>query len=83
MECIFNSSIFGSRKKIPRDMKNKVYGDKEEQRWMFPYEAREKRFVCLQNHLHDIQKGVSKFLGTIPFPSVLENSLDTWKKKRV
>lgn len=51
---------------------------------MFPQEPREKRFVYVQNHLHDIQKGVSKFLGTIlPFPCAQENSLDIWKAKRV
>lgn len=30
MESIFNSGILGSRKKIPRDMRNNVYGDKGE-----------------------------------------------------
>lgn len=30
MDSIFNSSILGSRKKIARDMRNKLYGDKAE-----------------------------------------------------
>lgn len=34
--------------------------------------------ICLSSE----SLGVSKFLGTIhAFPSVLENSLDTWKRK--